>query len=458
MKKFRMITMLLGMLTFVIPQLCMGVEEIEKEAGKEKKKVLKVGEIQVTASRDKGIVVVPSMTAISVEEYKIPGTLQNIVDILKDQAIIDFRGKSDLVPDYDTIHMRGFDATRFVTAVDGLNIQTAGGIGTTQVDYGTLPLWLIESIEILPGPHSAFYLGTSEGGVVNLKTKTPERFTTLKPDFRVATSYRSYNTQNHSVNIDGGAGSFIYGLGFQNYHTDGYLRHNETDINNYSWRLGYILPNDAYISLNMTYTDRDKERVAKNDPSLSDYKSHYPETPTASKEEWEDNTWDEEAESYRLNYRQPTPVGLWTLGAYYSKRDRDYSYLRHIDKKDKAKGLYRYHSESERSERGGRIQDEIQFSENHITTVGFDMTLGYSGPFKYTYYDYKTSGTPRRKKFDIKGGYLEHKWTIIPRLTVTPGLRYEDVKTWHNNYSFTKNEYYVKSIHKKFRLSGNSRG
>ncbi|MCD4811260.1 TonB-dependent receptor, partial [bacterium] len=371
-------------------------------------------------------------------------------DILKDQAIIDFRGKSDLVPDYDTIQMRGFDATRFVTAVDGLNIQTAGGIGTTQVDYGTLPLGLIESIEILPGPHSALYLGTSEGGVVNLKTKTPERYTTLKPDFRVATSYRSYNTQNHSVNIDGGAGSFIYGLGFQNYHTDGYLRHNETDINNYSWRLGYILPNDAYISLNMTYTDRDKERVAKNDPILTDYKSHYPETPTASKEEWEDNTWDEEAESYRLNYRQPTPVGLWTLGAYYSKRDRDYSYLRYIDKKDKAKGLYRYHSESERSEIGGRIQDEIKFSENHITTVGFDMTLGYSGPFKYTYYDYKTSGTPRRKKFDIKGGYLEHKWTIIPRLTVTPGLRYEDVKTWHNNYNFTKNEYYVKSIHKKF--------
>ena len=284
------------LIIIAIPGFSLAQEEKEKET-------IKLEQITVTApGENEGVKITPQSTIINVKEYKTPGTPQNIVDILKDQAIIDFRGTSDLAPDYDTIYMRGFDATRFITAVDGLNIQTSGGIGTTQVDYGTLPLGQIESIEIMPGPHSALYSGASEGGVVNLKIKTPERYITLKPDFMVTSSYRSYNTQNHSVNIDGGAGLFVYGFGFQNYHTNGYLRHNETDIDNYSGRLGYILPNNGYISLTATYTERDKERVAKNDPSLPYYKSHYPKTPTAYKEEWEDNTWDEEAASYRLNY------------------------------------------------------------------------------------------------------------------------------------------------------------
>jgi iron complex outermembrane receptor protein len=82
--------------------------------------------------------------------------------------------------------------------------------------------------------------------------------------------------------------------------------------------------------------------------------------------------------------------------------------------------------------------------------VGIDVTLGYSGPFEYTYYGYTTSSTPYRKKLDTRGAYLEHKWKITPRLTVTPGLRYESVKTWHNNYNFTKDQYYVDSIGEKF--------
>ena len=382
--------------------------------------------------------VAPSTTTINVEEYKMPGTPQNIVDILKDRAIINFRGQSDLVPGNDNIYMRGFHTKRFVTAVDGLTIEKGGGYGNWDVDYATLPLGQIESIEIMPGPHSALYLGKAIGGVINLITKTPEKYPTLKPDFKVATSYRSYNTQTHNVNVDGGVGSFIYGFGFQNYHTDGYLRHNETDIDTFSGRLGYILPSDGYISLSASYTEQDKESVVKNDPSEPDYKSHYPKTPTSRREEWQDPTTDKEAYSYRLNWKQPTPIGLWSIGAYYDEQSYEQAYWQYKDKKDKTKGIERSLRFRDWDQWGGRIQDEIKFSKNHISTVGFDMVQMY----------YEKMKENNSKWVDRKAGYIQHKWTIIPKLNLTAGLRYEDANIWVENWSSTSG-YRIKSIEKK---------
>ena len=445
MKKFRMITVLLAIVILAIPSLGLAEKADEEETDK---KVHKVGEIQVTAPREEeSIVITPSTTTIDIKEYKMPGIPHNIVDILKDLAIIDFRGQSDLVPgNRDKIYMRGFGNRRFVTAIDGLTIEKVGSYGTGDVDYATSSLGQIEKIEIMPGPHSALYPGKAIGGVLNMITKTPEKYPTLKPDFKVATSYRSYNTQNHNVNVDGGVGSFIYGFGFQNYHTDGYLRHNETDIDTFSGRMGYILPSDGYISLSASYTDQEREQVVKNDPSRTDYDYSYPETLTVRSEPWQKPTRDKEASFYRLNFRQPTPTGLWTLGLYYSKEERgDSSSWQYIDKKDPSKGIELIKTYSSRGPKfdqwGGRIQDEITFSENHVSTVGFDIVQ--------MYFENQGKQQDRSKWVDRKAGYIQHKWTIIPRLNLTAGLRYEDVNIWVENWSSTKG-YRIKSIEKKY--------
>jgi len=75
---------------------------------------------------------------------------------------------------------------------------------------------LIDSVEILPGPHSALYGGESIGGVVNFKTRAPKRYETLKPDVTVSSSYGSYNTQNHNLSLQGGLGEWTYDIGYQN--------------------------------------------------------------------------------------------------------------------------------------------------------------------------------------------------------------------------------------------------
>jgi outer membrane cobalamin receptor len=415
-------------------------------------KLLKLEEVRVTAPRqDEDIVVSPSTTTINVEEYKTTGTAKNVVDILKDRAIIDFRGQSDLVPEEDDVYMRGFDAHRFTTAMDGMTIDygrsAASGTRTMVVDFATLPIGQIESVEIMPGPHSALYGGKSMGGVINLKTKRPEKYTILKPDCRVTTSYGSYNTQNHSVSIDGGAGSFVYGLSYQHYRTDGYLRHNSTEIDNYSARFGYILPLDGYISFNVAYTDKDKEDVAKNEVGGVDYDSDYPETTTTTNYGWNDRKQDIYEYTYRLNYEQPSRIGLWNIGAYYGNQDWENSYFREKDTGKRPEvepdEIELYSSGTRRNRQVGvKIQDEIGFSEDNTVTVGFDRVQMWQEP-EYYYYEDTMYQKEKHDIYYCNAGYLQDKWTIIPRLTLTAGLRYEDVSYWRSNWNSSANTTYI---------------
>ncbi len=423
MKRFKVIfTILSAILILAVPQLCKAVAGHKKEAGKEEEKIIKLKEIQVTAPKSEGdIVVTPSVTKINIEEYKIPGTPQNITDILKDRAIIDFRGESDLTPSNDTIQMRGFGGRRFITAIDDLTIEKSGfGYSNHAVDYALLSLGQIERIEIIPGPHSALHPGQSIGGVLNIITKKPKRYPTLKPDFKVKNSYRSYNTQNHSLDMDGGADSFIYGLGFHNYHTNGFLRHNETDINTFYSRLGWLLPSDGYISLSGTYTNQDRELTVNNDPNGSNYNHDDPDVTVAGYDPWQDPELDKEAYHWRLNYKQPSSIGLWSLGAYYNKENVD-----QFNWEGDPNQAYRgFHSRDVVwGQVGGKIQDEIEFSKNHLSTVGFDMVVAHS----------ERLNVSRHKRLDRRAGYFQHKWLIIPRLTLVGGLRYEDVNTWIHN-------------------------
>jgi outer membrane cobalamin receptor len=404
-KRFRIIIVLLGILMIGIPQLCMAEEEIEKE----EKDVFKVGEIQVTAPREeKNIVVTPSTTIINVEEYKMPGTPQSIVDILRDQAIIDLRDSSDLVQENDNIYMRGFDSRNFVTAMDGLSVEKVGGYkGGHFVDFSTIPFAQIESIEIIPGPHSALYSGRSIGGVLNVKTKTPKRYESLKPDVKVMTSYRSYNTETHRVNMDGGVDSFIYGFSYEKYHTDGYLRNNEADTETISGRFGYILPSDGSISLSASYQEAERESPVNNDPEgiyQDYYDSSYPDTESGGSP-LDSQRREKRPYSFRLNAKQPTSIGEWTLGAYYSHDDQKY----YFEQGERERYMTEWNSY------GGNIQNEIELFDDHLVTVGFDYQQ-----LRYIW----------QKIDESYAGFIQDKWTIIPRLTLTAGLRYEDITIW----------------------------
>ncbi|MEA2059842.1 MAG: TonB-dependent receptor plug domain-containing protein [Thermodesulfobacteriota bacterium] len=138
-------------------------------AGEGETQVYQLEAIQVSARAEaQEFDIEPEKTTISVEKYQSIGSVQNLGDIVKDLVIMDYRGATDLVPDDDTLYMRGFSSKRFVTSLDGATIRKTGGRRSSHiVDYALLPPFLVETVEVLPGPHSALFPGKSIGGVVN---------------------------------------------------------------------------------------------------------------------------------------------------------------------------------------------------------------------------------------------------------------------------------------------------
>ncbi|MCD6273216.1 MAG: hypothetical protein J7K30_10325, partial [Deltaproteobacteria bacterium] len=124
----------LGIMLFVfvsllsLPTISMAEEYTTGEGiitEKKEKEAVKLEDITVTAAKEnEEVVLKPLSTIINVEEFKMPGTPQNVMDVLKTRAIIDFRGGSDLFIERDPIYMRGFSGKRFIVALDGLSLQT----------------------------------------------------------------------------------------------------------------------------------------------------------------------------------------------------------------------------------------------------------------------------------------------------------------------------------------------
>ncbi|MFO8085041.1 MAG: TonB-dependent receptor plug domain-containing protein [Desulfobacterales bacterium] len=414
----------IGFWIFGIIMFCLTPLPAWPDDAMEREKVHQLKDITVREKIEtEAFVYEPQSTTIDLERYETIDIPQNVGDILKDLVIFDFRGESNLVPDDDTFQMRSFEAKRFSVAIDGLNLRKTGGRKSSHiVDYAYLPTFLIEKIEVLPGPHSALYPAKSIGGVVNLMTRPLSVHEEIKPDVKVATSYKSYNTQNHNLSVQGGVQSFTYDLGYQKYSTNGYLRNDDADIDTVFGRFGYVFSSGGHIALSASYSDADRGAVVINDPSDPDsnYDNDYPKVEDALFYDWQDATWNGNQQSYRLSYRQPTVIGDLSANAYYSEETRNRSYLSLISSADPSRGTERLSSDTTWYQEGAKIQDEVQWSINHLTTIEGDFEQCYDGEDK-------------DRRIRIRGGGLQHEWKIIPRLTLTGGLRYENVDIWVSN-------------------------
>ncbi|HAR32920.1 MAG TPA: outer membrane receptor protein, partial [Desulfobacter sp.] len=318
-------------------------------------------------ARVQGYKTTPSQTTIELEEITFIGEPIYVLDAIKTNAMVDFRGTSDLDPGVDSIYLNGFDTTRFVTALDDVTLQKTGGRKSSNVvDWAQLPAFLLESVEILPGPHSALYDAKSIGGVLNMKTKTPKEYRTRVPQLTYTTGYRSYDTFSNTAVIQGGVEKFIYDIAYQNYMTDGYLLNSETETNIGFGRLGFILPGDGYITFSASLSDIDRNSPVNNPGTAidetTDVDASYPEVTDSVWDSWQNPTWDSTAETYRLNYAQILGLNRIFVGAYYGEETRDRAYLDWVDAKHKSKGIVPTSMETDWWQQGGKIKDEIKWA------------------------------------------------------------------------------------------------
>ena len=365
-----------GMVCLVFMLLSGGVRAADEVQTEDTERV-KLENVIVTSSDNREVPILePEKTVIDFEDYQQAGPIHNVIDIVKDSALVDFRGKSDIdvrsERQESPILLRGFNVRRYVNAIDGVTFDQPLHFGQV-VDYSLVPLDQIESVEIIPGAHSAKYSGKAMGGVINFKTKTIERKEDSKPDVKIRSSIGEYGTYDNRAVVESGYEGFNVAGSYHRYTTDGYLRHGEAEMDCYGLMLGYVFSSGAYFKYMGNYVENDRESYAKNDPS-GDYDSDYPEvTSDTAGDIADDSKYHLESMVHRFSYLQPTPIGEFSFGLSYIKKDKHYS-------TELNNGQLVVNPNSSGKNIAFNIQDEIKLFDAHTLVVGFD-SLDYYASF-----------------------------------------------------------------------------
>jgi len=175
-------------------------------------------EIVVTATKtEKEIEDVPgSVTVISEKEMELRN-MDTVDDALSEVKGIFTKRNKGLMDSTSSVSMRGFKGNQYtLVLLDGqpLNDAYTGGI-----EWGSLPVNDIDRIEVIRGAASALYGGNAMGGVINIITKTPEKF-----EASITGGYGTDNTKRLRMSVgDRFLDKLSLRVGYENESTDGYV-------------------------------------------------------------------------------------------------------------------------------------------------------------------------------------------------------------------------------------------
>lgn len=171
----------------------------------------------------------------------------NIVELLAKEMNLHFRstsGNSAL----SEVSIGGFgenSGQRVLVLLDGHRLNTAD-LG--QINWLSIPLALVESVEVIKGGQSAIYGNNAVSGVIKIKTRRP----TDKLTGQVEASYGSYDAFNFRAGVTGRTGALGFSAHVEHDQSDGYRDNSEYEAKGGGMKLewkpeaGY----NAYFSVN----------------------------------------------------------------------------------------------------------------------------------------------------------------------------------------------------------------
>ncbi|MBW2053898.1 MAG: TonB-dependent receptor, partial [Deltaproteobacteria bacterium] len=296
-------------------------------------------------------------------------------------------------------------------------INHTGHYGRYIVDWSTLNMDDIESIEIIRGGHSVLH-PFAIGGVINIITKKGKKTKELKPDFSVMAGYGEFNTRNLSASVNGGVGNVVgYNFSASRQETDGYLRNNFQETNSYNGHLTFYLPKDVTLSLGAKYSDVYYGLPVINDPSRSDYDSDYPKFYPDRDQlrhlDWpqyaeNDPHWDKHTTYLDAILQVPLGPGSAKVHGFFTGGRRWTSMYT-------AMGTFEEDFFVDDETRGIIAEyRDINLFESHCVTVGAE---------------YQVMGWPDENPaiYRVKSAYIQDVISLGDRWTVTPGVRYYHV-------------------------------
>lgn len=365
--------------------------------------------------KDESMVVTPDVTVINVEKFQKAGNVHNIQDILSEILGVSVL-RSNITPSpSETVYIRGMDQSRIQIFLDGKPMRLMGKRGYYKIDWTTMPLDNVETVEVIRGSHSLLY-PFSMGGAINIITKKGKKTDEVKPDISITTGFGSYGAESYSASLMGGLFNTIgYSFSGARRSGDGYLRNNYYDTGNFNARISLYLPTDGILSFGWDHVENKTGYAVINDPSRNDYDPDYP---IVLAENVDTFTHDNEGKSY-------------TGGdSYWKKRTNEYNILfeQSLGLGELRAQVYKHKS----------VRDRLSYTSTGAQKEEFDLTE-YNMGYNLEYLDfelitnhafsiggeYRTQGDKDEKDFyEIFSGFFQDVWSITSPLTLTWGTRY----------------------------------
>lgn len=234
----------------------------------ETKSTTKLEQIIVSAEREDTL----NKRVITAETIQMPNISGSALDALGNEAGVQLRRCSLSGSEGSKLRLRGFDETRLRISKDGVPLNRDGSYGNGPVDWSILSTDNVEQIEIYRGAGPAKF-GNTLGGVVNIVTQKP----TEDPETVIRTSYGSLNTWDGSINHTWKIDKVGWTFSADHFQSDGYLRNNTMDRNNFSAFVTVDLPAGWQIGGGMDYSDKENGNPVYNRPDSPYYNSKDPD-------------------------------------------------------------------------------------------------------------------------------------------------------------------------------------
>ena len=313
-----------------------------------------------------------------------------------------------------------------VVLVDGVRVTDFQGANNSGYMYASLlnNMDNIERIEILRGAAGTMYGSTAKGGVINIITRDIKANKTV-----IDMSNGSYGKENYKINTQGKVGNLSYNIYYGKSLTgdtkdgDNNTWEGHTDTKNLGTKFIYNFSDDnkltvSYDEIKSDYNGQDYIYVSS---FLGDYKSR---SLTVKHDINFSNLWSNSM-TYRKSHVE-SHYGKPEEGNYSTSSDYDYDFF----------------------------SDQVNYitDRNHLV-FGFDYSKGKNNLLTRVGFDEQGNRVSAKRSMENYSYYIQDDWEIIPRVTLSGGIRYDKPKG--DEYSPDMESYTSKSYKLSWDITDN---